>query len=148
MTSSLHHLILACIGLAGFFIAAYISHCKNKKKPLVCPLRTSCDFVTTSDYSKFLGIHIEYIGMVYYGAVVVLHTAIFFFPEIATLRELWLGLIASLCAFLFSLYLTTIQAFVLKQWCTWCICSAILCASIFVITYLSWTGVSIFTIFL
>lgn len=143
MYSSFFHLILAMIGLAGFSIASYISHCKNKKKPLVCPLRTSCDFVTTSDYSKFLGIHIEYIGMVYYALVTVLHLTILFFPEFATFRIILLGLAASSCAFLFSLYLTAIQAFVLRQWCTWCITSAVLCALIFATTYLSWAGAPI-----
>ncbi len=138
-----YHILLALIGLAGFCIASYISHCKNKKKPLVCPLRTSCDFVTTSDYSKFLGIHIEHIGMAYYAIVTLLHFSIVFFPEFATFPVLLAGLTASSCAFLFSLYLTGIQAFVLKQWCTWCITSAVLCALIFVTTYLSWTGAPI-----
>ncbi len=144
----LYHLALAIIGLGGFVIASYIAGCKRKKKPLICPLRTSCDFVTTSDYSKFLGIHIEYIGMVYYGLVTLVHLAIFFFPAFATLQILLLGLIASSCAFLFSLYLTAIQAFVLKQWCTWCITSACLCAIIFALTYLSWSGASLLGIFL
>ena len=38
---------------------------------------------------------------------------------------------ASVCAFAFSIYLTLLQAFVLKNWCTWCIISACICASIF-----------------
>ncbi len=147
MYASPLHLILALIGLCGFSIATYISNTKRKKKPLICPLRTSCDFVTTSDYSKFLGIHVEYIGMAYYGLVVVMHALIFFFPALATIQVLWAGLIASTGAFLFSIYLTSIQAFVLRQWCTWCITSAILCALIFFTTWLSWTGAPILHLF-
>lgn len=37
----------------------------------------------------------------------------------------------SLVAFLFSAYLTFIQAFTLRQWCTWCLISAGLCTLIF-----------------
>ena len=131
------HLLLAVLGVLGFALCRYLYHCKHKKKPLICPLRMSCDFVTTSKYSKFLGIPLEILGMIYYGAVALIHTVMFFLPTLASHNETLFGLAASTCAFVFSIYLTSIQAFVLKQWCTWCLCSAALCALIFFTTYLS-----------
>lgn len=137
----MHHpliidVILMLIGCAGFSLAAYIYHCKHQKKPLVCPLRTECDFVTTSRYSKFLGMPVELLGMCYYGAIVVLHGIVVFYPAIFNIVIARTSLVVSTAAFIFSLYLISIQAFVLRKWCTWCICSALLCAAIFLTTYL------------
>jgi len=137
MIQSNLHIILTIIGVLGFSLASYLYHCKHKRKPLVCPLRMSCDFVTTSKYSKFLGIPLEILGMIYYGAVAVIHVSMFFFPALASPTETILGLAVSTCAFFFSIYLTGIQAFVLKQWCTWCLSSAVLCALIFITTYVT-----------
>ncbi len=141
MNSFLLHIFIACIGVVGFSIATYISLCKKKKKPLVCPLRTSCNFVTTSDYSKFLGIHVEYLGMAYYAFVTLLHLLLAFSPYYVSDMVFWFGLLVSIGAFLFSVYLTSVQAFVLKQWCTWCIFSATLCVIIVLATYYSWVTI-------
>jgi uncharacterized membrane protein len=137
MHTPIFDILLVVIGLLGFALCTYMYRCKSKKKPLVCPLRTSCDFVTTSKYSKFLGIHLEIIGMVYYGVVVVIHAIVAIDPVLATTNGIIVGLVASIGAFLFSIYLTSIQAFVLRQWCTWCLCSATLCLLIFITTYFS-----------
>lgn len=130
-------ILLMVIGLAGFSLASYIYKCKHRKRPLVCPMRGSCDFVTQSDYSKFLGIPVERLGMVYYMAVFLFHAIVLLYPPIFTQGMIIASLAASTAAILFSLYLMSVQAFVLKQWCTWCVCSAILCAGIFAATYLS-----------
>lgn len=137
MISPFFHIIIACIGLLGLALCSYLYKCKHKKQPLICPLRGSCDFVTTSKYSKFLGIHLEILGMIYYGMVTFLHLLMILVPALANNYETLLGLSASTGAFVFSLYLTGIQAFILKEWCTWCLCSAALCLLIFVTTYIS-----------
>lgn len=133
----LPHIILTIVGISGFSLANYIYRCKHKVKPLVCPLRSNCDEVVRSKYSKLFGIPLEVLGMVYYGFVTVIHALMIFMPSLATNWELILGLVASSAAFLFSIYLTSIQAFVLKEWCTWCLTSATFCLIIFVTTYLS-----------
>ena len=40
-------------------------------------------------------------------------------------------MIITVMATLFSFYLTYIQASKLKEWCTWCLISALLCSIIF-----------------
>ena len=135
--SPIADLILMIIGCAGFTLASYIYRRKRAKKPLICPLRTKCELVTQSSYSKFLGIPVEILGMLYYASVVILHGFVVVYPVIFTASTARASLIISTIAFLFSLYLISIQAFVLKQWCTWCICSAMFCVAIFVMTYLS-----------
>jgi uncharacterized membrane protein len=136
MQSILLDLILICLGLTGFFLARHIYAKKNKKVPLICPLRSNCDLVVTSKYSKILGVPVEILGMCYYASIVVLHLVMIAHPAFESALIAGISMAVSTCAFLFSLYLISIQAFVLKQWCTWCLCSAFLCVAIFFATYL------------
>ncbi len=130
-------LVLILTGCSGFILAAYIYRCKRRKKPLICPLRASCDLVTTSDYSKFCGIPVEVLGLSYYAFIVILHLLAVAEPAIFSITVARFSLALSSIAFLFSLYLTAVQAFILKQWCTWCLCSASLCAAIFILTVIA-----------
>ncbi|MBI2065141.1 MAG: hypothetical protein HYT62_03765 [Candidatus Yanofskybacteria bacterium] len=119
-------------------IARYIRHHKkNVKEALVCPLKANCDTVIHSDYSKFLGIPLEVLGMIYYGLSALSYGLLMIFPSIGTTFVVSSLMLASVCAFIFSTYLTIIQAFILKNWCTWCIISATICAAIFLIDILN-----------
>lgn len=111
-------------GLAGFVVAGYVYNKKRRNMPMVCPLDGSCDIVTASQYSKFLGIPVEALGIVYYLLIVFVYSTKNVFPDLLGGGFLFLILGVSFGAFIFSLYLMTIQAFVLKKWCTWCLFSA------------------------
>lgn len=130
-------LILVFIGFTGFVLAFYIYTKKHTKQPLVCPLRTSCESVVHSDYSRFMGIPVEKLGMAYYAFVAIVHGVFLALSHTPSPEFLLVSLVVSFTAFLFSAYLISIQAFVLRQWCTWCIFSAILCVLIFLITFIT-----------
>ena len=116
--------------LTGIFVAQHIRH-KKKTGPFVCPLKFDCHTVVNSDYSKLLGIPVELIGMGYYAIIAASYSVFILFPEYAT-DEYTLGvLIVTVIAFLFSMYLTGVQAFKLKQWCSLCLFSACMCTVIF-----------------
>lgn len=133
-------IVLLLVALAGLSLASYIRHCKTKQQPLVCPIDGSCDLVTSSPYAKFLGMPVELLGIAYYSIVALFHLVILFTPGIFTQMTAAVSLALSAAAFFFSLYLISVQAFILKHWCTWCICSAFLCAAIFLTTYLAVPG--------
>lgn len=137
MTTDLYitNLILVLIGLTGYLLAQYIYRKKREDKPLVCPLKSNCDVVITSKYSKVLGIPLESLGMMYYMVIALFHTAVIAYPALLTETVGQVSMVISTAAFLFSLYLISVQAFILRQWCTWCLCSAFLCAAIFLETY-------------
>lgn len=124
------------VAFAGFLLALYLFHKKRRKsEPFICPMKANCSDVIQSDYSKFLGIPVEILGMLYYGLLAIGH-GIF----IVNTSFEWLGvilLLVSSVAFLFSLYLTAIQVFALKKFCTWCLLSATFCLTIFVLTLFS-----------
>ncbi len=133
------HIIILFLSFIGFSIAYHIFEKKRAKKPLICPLRSNCDTVVTSDYSTFLGIPLEAIGMGYYALIAILHGVVAVTHAGNPLLSLII-LVLSGGAFLFSLYLISIQAFVLKQWCIWCLSSAAISTVIFIVTAVFFTS--------
>ena len=131
MSSILFYPLVTIAAILGFLLSLYIRHKKSTKKVLVCPLKASCDDVIHSEYSKFFGIPVELLGIGYYALVVLVYASLQFQPGLMPAQvTLWiLGL--TVTALLFSLYLTVIQALILKQWCSWCLMSAGICAAIF-----------------
>ncbi len=127
--------LISLLGLLGFLLSFYIYSKKKTKQKLICPMRSNCDTVIHSDYSKIIGIPVEILGMVYYTLIGSAYSIIF-------ILDLWSISVAliligiSICALLFSIYLVTLQAFVIKQWCTWCLGSATISALIFLLSYL------------
>lgn len=119
-------------GLAGFFLASYVYIKKNRKENLVCPLDGKCDDVVNSKFSKFLGLPVEVMGMIYYIMIVLFYGYFFLNPYGVSdiLKFFVTGL--TIGAFIFSSYLVFIQAFILKKWCTWCLFSAGFSTFIFV----------------
>lgn len=114
------------VALGGFALAGYIYKTKAKQENLVCPLDGSCDAVVTSKYSKFVGVPVELLGVLYYGFTTILYL-LFFFQIIPYTTGLSLvSVLLGLSGGLFSLYLISVQAFTLRQWCTWCVGSAFL----------------------
>ncbi len=91
---------------------------------MVCPLNGECEVVTTSKYSKFFGIPVELLGILYYGLIVFVYVLHNLIPWLLSDTVLFFVVGMTIGAFIFSLYLIFIQAFVLKKWCTWCLFSA------------------------
>ncbi len=128
-------MIVLC-ALSGFCIALYIYLHKRRRKeaPLVCPIGHTCDSVIHSRYARVLGMEVTLLGMAYYGMIAGAYKLMiyeFILPAIVY----QLLVFASISGFLFSLYLLSIQAFVLKNWCSWCVISAALTTVILVLSY-------------
>ncbi|HEY4496905.1 MAG TPA: vitamin K epoxide reductase family protein [Candidatus Paceibacterota bacterium] len=128
---SILYLIIILSAFSGFVLAFYIRHKKRSHEKMICLVGSNCDNVIYSPYSRFFEIPVELLGMFYYGVIAVLYTIFIVFPSFVSPFLIFGVLAMSMAAFLFSLYLTFIQAFALKQWCTWCLTSAGLCTIIF-----------------
>lgn len=125
-------------GIAGFLLARYIS--KTKMKPethLVCPLGHSCERVVSGRFSRFLGMPVEKMGMVYYSAVALFYILTLFVPIPQNI--ILYVLLATGASFAFSAYLMITQLLVLKTWCTLCLGSAALSFMILVLSFLGFT---------
>ncbi|HEU0085646.1 MAG TPA: vitamin K epoxide reductase family protein [Candidatus Paceibacterota bacterium] len=128
-------ILLFVLGAVGFGISFYIHKKKKIGKPLVCMVNFDCDGVVKSQYSKFLGIELEVIGMVYYAFMALLYLVLIFLATY--LLPIWFLIFlvaAPFFAFLFSLYLLYVQIFLLKKGCSWCFFSSAVCILIFIVT--------------
>ncbi|NPV66802.1 MAG: vitamin K epoxide reductase family protein [Anaerolineae bacterium] len=134
-------IILAFLGL---LVAAYMSWSELSGIPTSCPggtegaigqpgaLAIDCGFVQNSVYARIIGIPVALLGFAGYLAILLLWI---FQDRAVFLREYSHALIFGLAlfGFLFSLYLTYTELFLIYTICTWCVTSAILMTLVFII---------------
>lgn len=134
------HAFIVSAAVAGFVVAAYIFYAKQFKKELACPTGSNCNVVVESKYGKFAGVPLEFWGMGYYVAIAATYIAFLFSPDLKSGIFLATVSLLTAAAFLFSLYLIFVQAFLLKEWCIWCLLSAALSIGIFIASLSSISG--------
>ncbi|HEV7702415.1 MAG TPA: vitamin K epoxide reductase family protein [Candidatus Paceibacterota bacterium] len=130
-------LIMIVLGVCGFLVAKHIHKHKTQNTPLVCMVGFDCHTVVHSDYSKFFGVPVEFLGMLYYAFISIVYLILILVPQVLSYNhDLFILTLSSisLVAFLFSLYLIAVQIFILKKGCSWCIVSAFISALIFILT--------------
>ncbi len=126
------------LGFSGFMVARHIyKHKKPGHSPLVCPIKFDCHAVVHSDYSKFFGVPLEILGMIYYALIFASYLFFVFMPE--ALPEFLIGflILISFLAFIFSIYLVFVQIFILRKGCSWCFVSAFISTLIFILAVLT-----------
>jgi len=122
MNQNLFILILA---ISGFAIAFYINRKKTKKEKLVCVIGQDCDKVVNSRYAAIFGVDNQILGMIYYFLVAIFSATLIsgaVWPEFIRFSFR----IISAGAAVFSFGLIFVQAFILKEWCEWCLGSALI----------------------
>ena len=119
------YIITIIIALIGFVIASTIRHKKKVGQPLVCPIGFDCESVVYSTYSKFFGIDVTTLGVAYYGFIAALYG--FFIVFAGSLPDYLyvIGFLLSVGAVVFSIYLMIVQTLVIREWCFWCVLSAV-----------------------
>ncbi len=129
------YVLLMIFALAGLTITSYIHRKKTTAQPMVCPIGSNCEVVVHSEYSKLFHVPLEVIGALYYTIIVLTYSLFLVAPEFHSPGSAVVILELTTVAFLFSIYLISVQAFVLKEWCTWCLGSAFICTIIFFIEF-------------
>lgn len=129
-TTTLIIIIFACIGILN---TLYLTSHAITKKPVKCIGFPDewCKKVQTSKFSKTFGIPNAVLGLCMYVALLVL--ALLFNSGTV---PFWPITVIVTFGFLFSLYFTAIQAFVLKAFCTWCVISALEFITLFIVVML------------
>jgi len=117
---------LLALSLLGLFDSSYLLWVyTSPSSPMIClGGGTGCDVVRASSYSNLWGVPLPAYGVLMYVTL-----ALLIFAESlvgARLAELIRYAVTGIAGagFLFSLYLSGIEAFVLHAWCTWCMISA------------------------
>jgi uncharacterized membrane protein len=125
---------IALLAFLGMVDALYLS-IKRNAGPIPCHITHGCTEVLTSKYSEVAGIPLSWFGLAFY--LTVFSLAIFrVFDDTKESTGLPLRLIFYLSgiALIISALLVGIQAFVLRQFCEYCLLSAALVLSIFLLS--------------
>lgn len=114
--------ILYMCGLLGLADTLYLIYHKLKGTDVACLFfpKEWCRTVQYSPYSKTMGIPNSVAG---FGMYVVILSLTWLYA--GSLIPFWPIQTIVTFGFIFSMYFTYVQAFILKAFCTWCVVSAI-----------------------
>lgn len=122
------------LALAGLAVAGYLAYVETQDVEAVCGPIGDCHAVQQSEYARLFGvIPVGVVGVVGYLAILAAWTA----RSLGTgpIRR-WAGLALCLMAafgVLFSIYLTSLEPFVIGATCSWCLASAVIMTLILVL---------------
>ena len=114
-------IVFLVVSFLGFLDATFLAVETFLGKIPPCSITGGCESVLTSPYSKFLGLPVAVYGALYY-LIIFIFAAYF----LDTKKEKALKLAAKLTplGLLASVYFVFLQAFVIKQYCPYCLVSA------------------------
>jgi uncharacterized membrane protein len=124
------HWISIILAIAGLVVAGYLTYSDFTLTSTLCAPGGGCDTVRQSQYSQVLGVSVALIGLLgYLGilAVLILEQSSPFFARNGPMLVFGLSLIG----FLYSAYLTYLEAFAIRAFCPYCVASAIIMTAIF-----------------
>lgn len=125
ISSSLVNRLVFIFSLLGLGVAAFLFYEYNlSSNPVICPIGNGCDIVRASPYSSFLGVSIPFLGVMFYLMMAIF--SVIHSHKSSTLLLARLKLLFSIAAVGFGVYLTYLEAFVIKAFCFWCVLSFII----------------------
>jgi uncharacterized membrane protein len=127
----MNRMVIAVLSMAGLFVALYLLANKlGLTGPLVCGVG-ECATVQASKWSQIGPVPVSGLGAL--GYLSLLGVSLFGLQPRGLGSRAASVLLVALAgvAFAFSLWLTWLEAFVIRAWCQWCVISAILVTFIF-----------------
>jgi uncharacterized membrane protein len=120
---------MAAIGLAE---VTYLIRTRRMGEKAVCPIGGGCHEVLESKWNRLFSVRNDVLGWIFYLVVGIISA--FLILEIQPL-DAWLWLLRAMVALavIMSIFFTYLQAVVIKQWCFWCLMSALTVAVMFLI---------------
>lgn len=125
--------LLALFALLGFADAMYLSLMHFQNADLGCSVITGCDAVLSSEYAYLMGIPLAYLGVLYYLSLLFGATFYYQTDNRLVLKGLF-GVLST--GLLFTTWLIYLQAAVINAFCQFCLISAFLTISMFVLASL------------
>jgi uncharacterized membrane protein len=125
---------IAVLALAGLFVSLYLL---LHKLGLIGVLQCGsggCDAVQASGYADFLGLPVALYGVVGYAALFVVSMMAVRQPHTSHRHLDRTVAVLSSLGFLFTLYLTALELFVIHATCRWCLGSAAIITAIMVLS--------------
>lgn len=132
---NLSNRIIFIFSMLGLAVASFLFFEYSFNGPILCPTGQGCDIVRASSYSHIFGIPIPLLGIAYYLTLAVLSVVHSHQLPHKVIHKL--QLFGSAAAVGFGVYLTYLEAFVIKAFCFWCVLSFIISVVIFATIALS-----------
>jgi uncharacterized membrane protein len=130
-----NRMAVAVLALFGLIIAGYMLLYKVGVFSTLACGTGSCAAVQASPWAVFLGLPVPLLGVIGYGLTLAVALA-GIQPAYSHDRRVAAALFGlSAVAFVFSLYLTAVEAFWIRAWCRWCVGSAIVATLLFVCAF-------------
>ena len=121
-------LVLSIIGITD---STYLTVKHYTHSDINCSIFSDCDVVTTSVYSTILGVPVALLGVIFYALV---FTFAFMFSKSGSRKFLISLLTVSSIGFLASMWFVYTQAFILNAFCFYCLISALLYTTLFILS--------------
>ncbi|MCL5409329.1 MAG: vitamin K epoxide reductase family protein [Patescibacteria group bacterium] len=123
--------LIFIFSLVGLAISVYLSYEYTLPTSIYCPVGGSgCETVRQSIYSKLVGIPIPSFGILFYLFNAIITILIL---EVRNKILSIFRLLSTVVAFAFSAYLTSLEAYVIKAYCFWCVSSAVVTTIILIL---------------
>jgi uncharacterized membrane protein len=132
----IYRMSAALLSLTGLFVSAYLYLYKIGKIGSLACGAGGCETVQQSAWSRFAGIEVALIGLLGYAGLLAVSLAALQ-PNLAERR--WpttLLLVLAALGVGFTIYLTYLELFVIHAICRWCVGSAAIIISIFIVALL------------
>jgi uncharacterized membrane protein len=123
----------AIFTLIGIIDTSYLTWHHLKHELVPCSIVSGCETVLTSAYAEYYGIPLAAFGLAAYLAALILALSAYFWN-----RKLWVlfGIQVSLMA-IFTVWLLYLQAYVIHAFCQFCLLSACVTLTLFIIALIS-----------
>lgn len=121
---------IIAVSLVGFSDCVYLFAKRVSGGPIPCFVTTGCDTVSNSAYSVFLGVPLAAWGILFYLSVGFLALLYWDLKKEFLLKLL---MAATIVGFIMSVYFVSLQAFVIKAFCIYCLGSAVTSTTLFVL---------------
>ena len=119
--------------VVGLLVSIYMTIYKLSSNDAMCLGSGGCSQVNASIYSEINGFPVAAIGVIGFLSligVMLLERGSDFFADNGPLLEFGM----SLLGFLYSIYLTYLEAYVIRYWCPFCVTSAIAITLVFILS--------------
>lgn len=127
-------LAIAIVALLGFADATWLTVEHYRGGIIPCAVTTGCQTVTTSRYAVVGSVPIALLGAVYYLAVAITGVMI---VDSGRRRFVRLAVALTAIGFAVSLYLLSLQMFILRAYCSFCLLSAAIATTLFVLSLIT-----------
>jgi len=120
-------IVLCVLGLAN---SLYLVRKHQQKKPLICPLEHDCSVVTESRWSHVFGVRNEVLGTLFFLSLLGGILSTIFAPALQP-TIFFLLIMGTGGSLLFSGFLIFVQIKIIKDYCFYCLLSALITLFLF-----------------